>query len=98
MRDYLAASLDQEVLASVGRADGPGGRGPRGPDDTSSVDIGNQAPGTLVALPDAGQAFVLGNGPGDADELDADDVTSLASVPVDRRRPHRRPWPAIATA
>jgi two-component system OmpR family sensor kinase len=86
MRDYLSDKLDQEVLASVGRAEGPGGgRGPRGPDDTSSVDIGNQAPGTLVAFPDAGQAFVLGNRPGEADELDTNDVAGLGAVPVDSK-------------
>lgn len=84
MRDYLSQRLDQEVLASVGRADGPeGGPGPRGPDDTSNGTIGNQGPGTLLSFPDSGRAVVLGNRRDDVDELAAADVSTLAEVPID---------------
>ena len=85
MRDHLAGKLDREVLASVGRAEGPDGRRGRRGGDVTNVDIGNQGPGTLVALPGESQAYVLGNRPGEADELGADEVAALADVPVDGR-------------
>ncbi len=88
MRDNLAGKLDQEVLASIGRADGPGDRGDRDPPgqgDARSVDVGNQRPGTIVAFPDIDQSFVLGDRPGEVVELDAGDVSELGSVPVDGR-------------
>jgi two-component system OmpR family sensor kinase len=85
MRTYLGDQLDDDVLASVHRAEGPGPGGPGRPGDGSTIDIGNQAPGTLWALPDKGAAVVLGNRPDDADKLSEDAVAALGDVPVDGR-------------
>jgi two-component system OmpR family sensor kinase len=82
MRDHLSDKLDESVLASIRRTEGPGPRpGPGG----GVIDIGNQPPGTLVALPDLDDGYILGNRGDDGDELDADEVSELASVPVDGR-------------
>lgn len=80
MRDHLSDKLDESVLASVRRTEGPGPRpGPGG----GVIDIGNQAPGTLVVLPDRDEGYILGNRGDDGDDLEAEEVSELASVPVD---------------
>jgi two-component system OmpR family sensor kinase len=83
MRTYLNDQLDDDVLASIGRAEGPGPGGPGRPDDGATIAIGNQPPGTLWSLPDQGLAVVLGNRRDDNDELSGDAVAALNEVPVD---------------
>jgi two-component system OmpR family sensor kinase len=80
MRTYLNDQLDDDVLASIGRAEGPGPGGPGRPD---MLTIGNQPPGTLVA--DSDEAIVLGNRRGDYDELSQEAVEEAGEVPVDGR-------------
>jgi two-component system OmpR family sensor kinase len=90
MRNQLSDKLDRDVLAAVGRAYGPGDddgdgdhEGPR-PEPGIDVDIGNQPPGTLVALPGSGEGYMTGDRPGEGTKVGADDISELASVPVDR--------------
>ena len=86
MRTYLGDQLDDDVLASVGRAEGPrpgGPGGPGGPGDVGRIDLGNQAPGTMWALPDQDRAFILGNRPDETDQLSADAIDEIGEVPVD---------------
>ncbi|WP_246081831.1 sensor histidine kinase [Nocardioides litoris] len=90
MRASLTDQLDQRVLASVANERGPrgdGGRppGPR-PDGGGQVDggdgpLGNQAPGTLFALPAQDRGVVL-TGTG-ATDLDSAVLDRLADVPTD---------------
>lgn len=68
-----------------GRGDAIRGGDPVGPDDTAAVDVGNQGPGTLVALPDDGEAFILGNRPGEIDDLGQNEIAALGDVPRDGR-------------
>jgi two-component system OmpR family sensor kinase len=85
VRDHLSDKLDESVLASIRRAGGPmPGRMPM-PGPGGVFNLGNQAPGTLVALPDQDLGYVLGNRGGDRDDLGADEVSRLASMPVDGR-------------
>lgn len=79
MRTYLNDQLDDDVLASISRAEGPGPFGPR-PDMNM---IGNQLPGTLVA--DSDEAIVLGNRRGDNEVLSDEAITEAGQVPVDGR-------------
>ncbi len=90
MRSYLYAQLDDDVAASVRRAGGPVDGGPGGgrpsfPDDPLDTPfVGNQAPGTLLALVDLGDARILDDRRGDDDErLDGAALALLAQVPVD---------------
>jgi two-component system OmpR family sensor kinase len=78
MRTYLSDQLDDDVLASIDRADGPG---PGGPGRSDMNTIGNQPPGTLVA--DNDEALVLGNRRGDFDELSQEAVEEAGKIPVD---------------
>jgi two-component system OmpR family sensor kinase len=80
VRGQLLDQLDQKVLESARRIEGelvgpgPGGAG-----------LGNQAPGTLVAVLGADQQYgqVLGDRRGDTDGLGAAVLDDLADVPTD---------------
>ena len=87
MRNQLSDKLDRDVLAAVGRTyqpeDGDGDHdGPR-PEPGIDVDIGNQPPGTLVALPGSNEGYLLGDRPGEGTKVPAGDLPELAAVPVD---------------
>lgn len=82
MRSYLNDQLDDDVRASIGRAERPG-PGEFGIPGSTQVGIGNQPPGTLWATPDNGEGFVLGNRPTDMNDLSQADLAEIGDVPVD---------------
>ncbi len=85
MRARLTHQLDEEVRAVAARlVDQPRGR----PRSGSPFDSRNLAPRTLVGIvgPAGGaatRAWVLGEAPGDASQLDDEATAELADVPVD---------------
>jgi two-component system OmpR family sensor kinase len=94
MRDYLTGQLDDKVLASVHRAEGgphdpddatPPASGSAGDDSFEPGEIGNQEPGTLIALPNAGMGVIQGDRPGEGNPLSGGVVARLADVPIDGR-------------
>ncbi len=79
MRETLTDRLDDDVRAALSRAvDGPGPGG--------AIDLRNQAPGTLlVVLGQTERGVVLGDTPGEADEVDEQVLEELGSLGTDRR-------------
>lgn len=84
MRHTLSERLDEEVEAALGRVlEGPGR-----PGGDRSIDLRNLAPGTLVAVTGGergNQGVVVGDGPGEVDEVDEDAFDQLGTRSDDGR-------------
>ncbi len=85
MRHTLNGRLDREVSSALnGLLEGPPGR----PGGSGTIDPRNQAPGTLLVITggDRGnQGTVVGNRPGEFDDVDAADFAALATMENDDR-------------
>lgn len=84
MHNSLTDRLDKEVEASLIRAlDGP----PGGPDGRRTIDLQNQAPGTLIAVlggAQGDQAVVVGAGRGERDDVPDGAIEQLDAEGIHR--------------
>ncbi len=87
MRDYLTGQLDQKVEAAADRAAGPlqqgGYPGGAPPGYAGGSDIGNQGPGTLVAVPAEDVGLMLTERRADNERLSSEALAALDDVPAD---------------